>query len=109
MRFSIIRTWLYGMAKLSNIPALVALIRFKFIYLAILCILPAIDLFIDQDSHVTGQYSSIIPLSIKCLVILHTELGDNTLTHSVLLLLDPLIPLCFHYIDCHQPLFNLLL
>ena len=35
MPFSVIRTWLYGIAEPSNIPALVALIQVKFIYLAI--------------------------------------------------------------------------
>jgi len=46
---------------------------------------------------------------MKFWVKLHNELGDNTLTHSGLLFLDPLIPPCFHYIDHHQRLFSYLL
>jgi len=42
-------------------------------------------------------------------VKLHNQLGDNILTHSVLLFLVPLIPRCYHYIDRHQRLFSLLL
>jgi len=107
MRFSVIRTWLYVIAEPSNIPALVALIRIKFIYLAIYCILPAIALFIDEYSHRTGQYSSILHLQIKCSVKIHNELSENTLTHSVLLFLDPRIPPRVHYTDHHQCRFNL--
>jgi len=40
---------------------------------------------------------------------LHNELGDNTLTLSDLHFLNNLIPCRFHYIDCHQRLFSLLL
>ena len=46
---------------------------------------------------------------MKFLVKLHNELGDNTVTHSVLLFLDPVIPPCFNYINCHQSVFNLFL
>ena len=35
-------------------------------------------------------------------VKLHNGLGENTLTHCGQLFLDPLIPPCFHYIDCHR-------
>ena len=38
---------------------------------------------------------------MKFSVKLHNELGDNTLPHSVLLDLHPLIPSHFHYIHCH--------
>jgi len=109
MPFSIIKTWHYDIAEPSNIGSLAVFIQYKLIYLAIWCTLPTIALFIDQYSHATGRYSSIIHLQIQCLVKLHNELGDNTLTHSVLLFFDPLNPPCFHYIDLHQRLFNLLL
>ena len=65
-------------------------------------------LFINHYSHATGQYSSIIHLKIKCSVKLHDELGKNTLTHSVRLVLDPLIPPRFDYMDRHQRFFDLL-
>jgi len=107
--FSMVRIWLYGIAEPSIIPALVALIRFKIIYLAIWCILSTIALCIDQYSHATGQYSSLLHLWINCSVKLHNELGENTLTHSVLLFPNPCIPSCFHYIDHHQHLLNILL
>ena len=107
--FSLIRTWLNGDVKPSMILALVALIRLKFIHLAKYCILPTIPLFINQLSHATAQYSPIILHYMKFLVKLHNELGENTLTHSGRLFLDPIIPPRFHYIDCHQCLFSLLL
>jgi len=58
---------------------------------------------------VTAQYSPIIILQMKCSAKQHNELGDNTLTHSVRLFLDPNIPPHFHQIDCQQHLFILLL
>ena len=57
----------------------------------------------------TAQYSPIILLKMKFSVKLRNELGDNTLTHSVLHFLDPHIRPRFQYIERHQHLFSLLL
>jgi hypothetical protein len=69
--------------------------------------LHAICLSINQYSYATAQYFAKVFLYMPFLVKLHNELGDNTLTHSILLNLDPCIRPCFHYIERHQHVLSL--
>jgi len=104
--FWLIETWPFGKAEPSNVVALVALIQLKCIYLATWLILPGILLFINQYSPVTAKYPPIIVLYMKISVKQHQELGENSLTDSVLCFLDPVIPPSVHCIDRVHHLFG---
>jgi len=107
--FWLIETRPIGKAEPPNIPLLLALILLKCIHLAKWFISPAILLRINLYSHVTAYYSPKIFLWMKFSVKQHKEAGENTLTHSVLLVLVPLTPPHFHCIDRHRHLFSLFL
>jgi len=107
--FCLIQTGPFGKAEPSNLLALVALIRLKYIPLAKWLCLPDILLFINQYSQATAQYLPKIFLYMKFSVKLHNEPGENTLTHSVQLVRYPLTPPRFHCADHHQYLCSLIL
>jgi len=101
-----IETWPCGKAKCSNILALFALTRLKFMCLAKRFIPPAVYLFINRYSHAIAHHSPMIYLQLKLLGKIHKEAGE-TLTHSVILFLHSLIPPRFKSVDHHQHLFSL--
>jgi len=88
------------------ILALVALILVKFIQLAKWFVLCSILLFLNQYSHVTAQYFPIIFHQSTFPVKQQKESGENTLTHSGMLVIVPLILSHFNFINCHQQFFS---
>jgi len=104
--FCLIQTRPFGKAKRSYLLAQVALIVLKSIHLAKSFSLPTILLFINQNCLETVQYPPVTFHSKKFSVKLPKEPGEGTLTHSVLLFVQPLLPVHFYYTNLHQPRFN---
>jgi len=104
-----IETWPFVKAEPSHILALVAIIPWRVIYLAKWTIPPMILLFINQYSHATVHYSSIIFLLMKFLVKQHKQPGEIILTPSVRIFLVSHHSPYFHCINHHQPLFSIFL
>jgi len=107
LSFWLIETWPFGKSNTSNILAWVALILLKFIFLAEVYILPAMDVFINIYSHTTGCDGPIILLTGKLLVNQHLEPGENIFTHSVVYFHGAPIQPRFHCCDIQKLLVRL--
>jgi hypothetical protein len=90
--------WPCGKAKRSNILALFALTRQKFMYLGKSFIAPAIHLIFNWYPQATAPHLSIVYLQLKLSDKIHKEAAE-TLTHSVLLFVRSLDSPCFDCID----------